>query len=243
MQQMRTRRAPGSDRIATVAEYRPKHNLQRVIALAAPGTSATRARERWHSEQSAALPYRWSRAGLEVMLVTSRTTRRWVLPKGSVGSGMSAREAALAEAYEEAGVGGQIGRTCIGIYGYTKRNERKRKRCLVKVFPLRVSTILPEWPERRQRRRQWVTFRVAGARVQERALRKILFAFERQQLHRASGRLARMRHFEPSRCSVGRSPNYISYDLPVANEGVARGDCLEAAGWAERFLRGKAQGA
>ena len=70
--------------------------------------------------------------------MTSRTTRRWVLPKGSIGSGLTAYEAAVVEAYEEAGIGGRIGRTCIGVYGYTKRNEKKQKRCLVKVFPLRV---------------------------------------------------------------------------------------------------------
>lgn len=211
---------------------KPKPNLERVIALAATGGSATKPRERWHHEQSAALPYRWSRAGLEVMLVTSRTTRRWVLPKGSIGSGLTACEAAMLEAYEEAGVGGRIGRTCIGIYGYTKRDEKKRKRCLVKVFPLRVSAVLPEWPERRQRRRQWVSFRAAGARVQEPALKKILFAFERQQLHRACGR-----------CGVGRSPTYMSRSGPAAGGGIARGDRVEAAGWADGFLRGKDQGA
>lgn len=241
---MRIGRPSGGDRIATVAEYRPKHNLQRVLALAANGTSATRTRERWHSEQSAALPYRWSRAGLEVMLVTSRTTRRWVLPKGSIGNGLTAYQAALLEAYEEAGVGGKVGRTCLGVYGYTKRNERKHKRCLVKVFPLRVSAVLPEWPERRQRRRQWVSFRIAGARVHEPALKKILFSFERQQLHRARGRLARMQPAdEPGFCSADCGSTYMSTGLPVANEGMARRDSLEAAERPRGLLRGKNQGA
>lgn len=178
------------------------------------------------------------------MLVTSRTTRRWVLPKGSIGSGLTAYEAAVVEAYEEAGVGGRIGRTCIGVYGYTKRNEKKHKRCLVKVFPMRVSSVLPEWPERRQRRRQWVSFCIAGARVQERALKKILFAFERQQLYRARGRLSLARPEQSCRCSIGRSLNYMSYGfLPDVSEGVAARDHVEAAGWADGFLRGKDQGA
>ena len=220
----------------------PKEPLQKANALAANGTVTARLRERWHSEQSAALPYRWSRAGLEVLLVTSRTTRRWVLPKGSIGSGLTPYEAAVVEAFEEAGVGGRIARTCIGVYGYTKRNEKKTKRCLVKVFPLRVSTILPEWPERRQRRRQWVSFRVAGARVQEKALRRILFAFERQQLHRSRGRLPRALAEEPCGCSVGRSRTYMSCGSPVADEGMAQRDCLEAAGRAVGVLRGKDHG-
>jgi 8-oxo-dGTP pyrophosphatase MutT (NUDIX family) len=143
------------------------------------------------------------------MLVTSRTTRRWVLPKGSVGNGLTAYEAAVLEAYEEAGVDGKIARSCVGVYGYTKRNEKKQKRCLVKVFPLRVACVLPDWPERRQRRRQWVTFRMAVARVQEASLRKILVGFERQQLRRRTGSwFAPTAAPEPTGGSVGRGPSY-----------------------------------
>jgi 8-oxo-dGTP pyrophosphatase MutT (NUDIX family) len=184
---MRSRTPQGKDTLATAAAGGPKHDVRRVIALACNGGRTGSSRQRWYIEQSAALPYRWSRSGLEVMLVTSRTTRRWVLPKGSVGNGLTAYEAAVLEAYEEAGVDGRIGRSCIGVYGYTKRNEKKQKRCLVKVFPLRVACVLPDWPERRQRRRQWVSFRVAVARVQEASLRKILVGFERQQLQRRPG--------------------------------------------------------
>lgn len=240
--QMRTSYPVAGGITARVPECGSKHNVRKGSALAANGTASVRQRERWHYEQSAALPYRWAPTGLEVLLVTSRTTRRWVLPKGSIGSRLTPFEAAVVEAYEEAGVGGRIGRTCIGVYGYTKRNEKRHKRCLVKVFPLRVNSILPEWPERRQRRRQWVSFRIAGDRVQERSLRKILLAFERQQLHYARGRLERARPGEPCRCSVGGSPTYIPFGLPVADEGEARRDCVEAAGWAVGFLRGKDQG-
>jgi 8-oxo-dGTP pyrophosphatase MutT (NUDIX family) len=177
--------------------------------LACNGGRTGLPRQRWYIEQSAALPYRWSRAGLEVMLVTSRTTRRWVLPKGSVGNGLTAYEAAVLEAYEEAGVDGRIGRSCIGVYGYTKRNEKKQKRCLVKVFPLQVACVLPDWPERRQRRRQWVSFRMAVARVQEASLRKILVGFERRQLRRRPGVLfAPTGAPEPCRGSVGWGPRY-----------------------------------
>lgn len=231
-----------ADRISNVGGRAPEHILRRIIALASNGGVAGRPRERWYNEQSAALPYRWSRSGLEVLLVTSRTTHRWVLPKGSIGSGLTPYQAAVLEAYEEAGVDGRIGRTCIGVYGYTKRNEKKHKRCLVKVFPLRVATVLPEWPERRQRRRQWVSVSTAAARVQEASLRKLLSAFERRQLHGARGRSERARPEEPCRCSVGSAPAYISCGLPVADEGVALGDGLEAAGRAFGFLRRKDQG-
>lgn len=211
--------------------------------MACNGGGTGSLRERWYIEQSAALPYRWSPAGLEVMLVTSRTTHRWVLPKGSIGSGLSAYEAAALEAYEEAGVEGRIGRSCFGIYAYTKRNEKKQKRCLVKVFPLRVACVLPNWPERRQRRRQWVSFCTAAARVQEVSLKKILAAFERRQLHRVRPRLAAAGAPDQSSCSAGHSPTYIASGLHGADEGMAWCDCLETAQWPVGFLRGKDQGA
>lgn len=229
--------------LATVAAVGSNHNLRKVLALACNGRRTGSARERWYNKQSAALPYRWSRAGLEVMLVTSRTTRRWVLPKGSIGSGLTAYQSAVLEAYEEAGVGGRIGRSCIGVYGYTKRNEKKHKRCLVKVFPLRVAKVLPDWPERRQRRRQWVSFRTAAARVQEGALKKILSAFERQQLDLADRLRPCAGPMGSGRCSAGRGATYIPSGLQMADGGVARRDCLEAAGWALGILRGKDQGA
>lgn len=222
---MRSRTSLVNDRLATAAASEPKHDVRGVIALACNGGRTGSPRQRWYIEQSAALPYRWARAGLEVMLVTSRTTRRWVLPKGSIGNGLTAYEAAVLEAYEEAGVDGRIGRSCIGVYGYTKRNEKKQKRCLVKVFPLRVACVLPDWPERRQRRRQWVDFRTAAARVQEVSLKKIMVAFERQQLHRVRGRLTPIGPtMEPCGGSVGRGPSYSPCGLqPVRAWGAMGG--------------------
>lgn len=232
-----------NDSLATVAARGPKHGAWSVIALACNGAGTASPRERWSIEQSAALPYRWSRAGLEVMLVTSRTTHRWVLPKGSIGSGLTAYEAAVLEAWEEAGVEGRIGRSCVGVYAYTKRNEKKQKRCLVKVFPLRVACVLPNWPERRERRRQWVSFRIAAARVQEVSLKKILSAFERRQLRRVQPRFATPGAQDQSRCSVGRGPTYIASGLLGADEEMAGCDCLETARWPVGVLRGKDQGA
>jgi len=221
---MRSRTSLVNDRLATAAASEPKHDVRGVIALACNGGRTGSPRQRWYIEQSAALPYRWARAGLEVMLVTSRTTRRWVLPKGSIGNGLTAYEAAVLEAYEEAGVDGRIGRSCIGVYGYTKRNEKKQKRCLVKVFPLRVACVLPDWPERRQRRRQWVDFRTAAARVQEVSLKKIMVSFERQQLYRARGRFTLIGPMEPCGGSVGRGPSYSPCGLqPVRAPGAMGG--------------------
>lgn len=118
------------------------------------------------------------------MLVTSRVTRRWVLPKGTVKAGLDPRASAAEEAFEEAGVGGFVAPRCIGTYGYAKKNGRRGQLCLVRVYPLRVFRLCADWPERRQRRREWASFATASARVHEPALKRILQGFE-QRLHLA----------------------------------------------------------
>ena len=91
--------------------------------------------------QSAALPWRLSPAGkVEVLLVTSRETRRWVAPKGWPIKGLKSFQAAAREAFEEAGVEGEIGRKKLGVYHYDKRLRSGRlQHVRVQVFPLEVT--------------------------------------------------------------------------------------------------------
>jgi hypothetical protein len=99
--------------------------------------------------QYGALPYREGRSGLEVLLVTSRETRRWIIPKGWPQSGLPPHRAAANEAFEEAGVVGKIGKKTIGSYWYDKTLESGAAvRCKVRVFPLRVTRQLKKWPEK-----------------------------------------------------------------------------------------------
>lgn len=150
-------------------------------------------RARWHTDQSAALAYRWSRNGPQVLLVTSRNTRRWVLPKGGIKSGLSACDSAAQEAYEEAGIEGRIGRACLGVYSYAKKSGKSDGLCLVRVFPLKLIVIHADWPERRQRRREWVSLPLACARVKEAMLKRILRSFDARLARAAppSGETAR----------------------------------------------------
>jgi 8-oxo-dGTP pyrophosphatase MutT (NUDIX family) len=129
--------------------------------------------------QSAVLGYRWTKAGPQMMLVTSKGTRRWVVPKGGVKSGLKAHESAAYEAFEEAGILGRVSRRCVGVYGYHKTNHKQGAYCTVKVYPMKVTDQLPDWPERRLRRREWVSFTVAAARVREKDLKKIIQSFHR----------------------------------------------------------------
>jgi 8-oxo-dGTP pyrophosphatase MutT (NUDIX family) len=139
--------------------------------------------------QSAALPYRRGRRGLEVLLITSRETRRWVLPKGGIMPGMTPYESAAEEAFEEAGIAGRVDRRCIGVYGYRKLRDKGMPYCTVRVYPMKVNALYADWPERRERQRKWMTFDAASARVRERGLKKILTSFHTSQRRRRGWRL------------------------------------------------------
>ena len=138
-------------------------------------------------EQYGALCYRLEKNKAEVLLITSRDTGRWVIPKGWPMDGKSAPAAAAREAWEEAGVKGTIAPEAIGSYRYWKGLPHGLKiDCRVRVFPLAVDDLCRNFPERDQRRAEWVTCAEAAERVQEPGLKTLLLAFERKILAGAS---------------------------------------------------------
>jgi 8-oxo-dGTP pyrophosphatase MutT (NUDIX family) len=125
--------------------------------------------------QFAALPWRKAGDGLEVLLVTSRESRRWVIPKGWPMKGRKAHLAAAREALEEAGVTGRIARKSAGSYGYIKRLKNGAPlECRVHVFPLKVERQRKRWPEQHQRETRWFTVRDAADAVNEPELRALI---------------------------------------------------------------------
>jgi 8-oxo-dGTP pyrophosphatase MutT (NUDIX family) len=103
-----------------------------------------------------------------VLWVTSRETGRWVLPKGWAEKGLTSSEVAAKEAFEEAGIIGDILDGSIGSYSYLKRLPKERVQdCDVDVFPMRVRGLLDEWPESNQRKRQWFTLAQAAMAVDD----------------------------------------------------------------------------
>src|ERR1700738_3825177 len=103
--------------------------------------------------QYGALPYRVrGRSRPEVMLVTSRETRRWIIPKGWPHKGKEPHDSAAREAFEEAGGVGAVGKHAVGSFPYQKRLKNGGVTvCEVHVFPLRVRRQSKEWPEKEQR--------------------------------------------------------------------------------------------
>lgn len=127
------------------------------------------------SLQYAALPYRRrSDGGIEVMLITSRETRRWVIPKGWPAPGLAPHDSAQNEALEESGVVGRISERSIGFYHYTKLVVDAAVPCKVEVFPLEVDTQLASWLEQGQRDIQWFDQQTASEAVQEPDLSAII---------------------------------------------------------------------
>lgn len=128
--------------------------------------------------QVGALPFRREPDGsFSVLLVTSRESRRWVIPKGWPMRGRKPFEAAAQEAYEEAGIVGQIGKRPLGFYLYEKRlKNRDSVLCQVKVFPLEVRKQLKRWPEQKERENRWFTPSEAADAVVEAGLAAIIRA-------------------------------------------------------------------
>jgi 8-oxo-dGTP pyrophosphatase MutT (NUDIX family) len=128
--------------------------------------------------QAAALPWRTRDGQIEILLVTSRETGRWILPKGWQDGREALHNAARREAWEEAGIEGVIAERPIGSYFYLKTLPSGLvKRCEVRVYPLEVTRIVDKWPERRERDRRWLAPADAAKRVTEAGLAELVGAF------------------------------------------------------------------
>ncbi len=128
--------------------------------------------------QYAALPYRVTDE-VEVLLISSRETRRWILPKGWPMKGRKPHAAAAQEALEEAGVVGKIAKEPVGIYHYAKRMKNGSQQvCHVTVFPMRVSRQRKVWPEMDQRVTRWFPLAEAADLVGEPELQDVIRNFE-----------------------------------------------------------------
>ncbi|MBV8439813.1 MAG: NUDIX hydrolase [Hyphomicrobiales bacterium] len=130
--------------------------------------------------QYAALPYRLTLlAGLEVLLVTTRRSKRWIIPKGWPIKGLAPSRSAAREAFEEAGVRGKIGTKSVGVFTYDKLLDQHALpvNCEVKVFPLLVKRQSEVWPEMEQRLFQWFEPSEAVSLIREPQLKKLVAKF------------------------------------------------------------------
>lgn len=128
--------------------------------------------------QYAALPWRRKGKVREIMLITSRETRRWVIPKGWPMKGRKVHATAALEAIQEAGLLGKIEKKAIGAFHYQKGlGNGATVLCRVDVFPLRVVRQRKNWPEKHQRNTKWFSVSKAARLVDEPELAKLIKDF------------------------------------------------------------------
>jgi 8-oxo-dGTP pyrophosphatase MutT (NUDIX family) len=159
------------------------------------------------SLQFAVLPWRIGEHGArEVLLLTSRETHRWVVPKGWPMRGRKPADVASREAYEEAGLIGQVvGKRPLGNFHYEKRLAKKEAViCEVRVFLFRVEQQLDDWPERGERERKWFNANEAVPLVEEGGLAEIIARFANSNIRFGAERTRhKARRFRTS-CRISR---------------------------------------
>lgn len=134
--------------------------------------------------QFGALCYRVHNDETQVLLITSRASKRWIIPKGWPQDGETPAQSAANEAFEEAGVSGKPANLCLGMYSYTKVMDEDQDDlpCAVSVFPVRVKKLLDKYPEVKLRKRRWFSLKKAAGLVKEPELKKILKHFDHSVL-------------------------------------------------------------
>lgn len=133
--------------------------------------------------QYGALCFRYKDGGdeIDILVVTSRDSGRWIVPKGWPMKGSEPHEAAAIEAWEEAGVRGEVRKAPIGRYTYLKElDDGKVVPCVVDLFQLEVKESQTEFKEKGQRRLAWVSPEEAARRVREVELKSLLVTFRPQ---------------------------------------------------------------
>jgi len=147
---------------------------------------------REHGQQVAALCWRTSPkrgSQLEILLITSLNSKRWIIPKGWPEPELTPAENAAREAFEEAGVTGRISPKPIGIYHYLKeKKDGGGVPCSVQVFALHITKQLDDWPEKGARQMSWVPIEQAASRLAEPGLRQVLKDFRKQHMPAKAGR-------------------------------------------------------
>ncbi|MBY5459594.1 NUDIX hydrolase [Rhizobium leguminosarum] len=145
-------------------------------------------------QQYGALCYRVKKKSgeVEVLLMTSRDTGRWVIPKGWPMTRKCAHEVAMQEAFEEAGVRGVVETETLGAYTYSKvLRDGVQVICKVQVYALEVTDMAKNFKEKGERRIEWVSFDEAAGRVREPELRHLFLAFKKKMTDRLSAKAAK----------------------------------------------------
>lgn len=126
----------------------------------------------YYYNQSAVIPFRIKSKGVEILLITSRKKKKWIIPKGIVEPDLLPGESAAKEAIEEAGIKGKVSEELLGEY----KQEKWGGICNIKVYSMEVILQLEKWAED-FRRRKWVSIEEALVIIDNHDLKSILKEF------------------------------------------------------------------
>jgi phosphohistidine phosphatase len=151
--------------------------LSKKFPFPSPDGKELRVRPTYYYTQSSVIPYRIIDGRLEILIIRSSKGKHWVVPKGIADPGLTLQESARREAWEEAGVEGEVEEETIGTYCYQKWGAT----CTVTVYPMLVTRQLPEetWEER-HRGRQWVSPKEAITLLNQGELGPMITALEKR---------------------------------------------------------------
>jgi len=113
-----------------------------------------------------------------VLLITSRGSGRWILPKGWPLDGKTPAKSAAREAWEEAGVTGKVYDQCLGLYSYSKSVDGTGLPIVAMIYPIRVKSLADDYPEAGQRVRKWFSRKKAAKQVAQPELARIIKDFD-----------------------------------------------------------------
>jgi len=152
-------------------------SLPKQFPFPMPDGEDRRDRPAYYYTQSSVIPYRVDDGQLQLMIIRSSQDKHWVVPKGIADPGHSLQDSARKEAWEEAGVEGEVHDEALGSYSYAKWGST----CTVTVYPMAVTRQLPEevWEER-HRGRMWVSPKKAAELLRQRELRPLIVALEKR---------------------------------------------------------------
>jgi phosphohistidine phosphatase len=163
-----SRLSPGCASLAGI--IRPA-SLPKEFPYPAPNGPGRRRRPAYYYHQSAVIPFRMHKGKPEILVIYSSNRKHWVVPKGIMDPGLTARESAAKEAWEEAGVEGRIYDGSLGAYTCRKWGAA----CHVEVFAMEVTHLVPEkkWEES-HRGREWLTPKQAAKRLKQQELKPMV---------------------------------------------------------------------
>lgn len=134
--------------------------------------------------QFAALCWRVKNDKVQICLITSRTRKRWIIPKGWPMHKQTPANAAATEAFEEAGLSGEAIDFCLGVFSYNKPHKVGNAPIVTMVYPLHVTHVHSKWPEKKERRRKWMSPAKAAKKISEPELKRIVAAFNPHRIAR-----------------------------------------------------------